>query len=109
MARIAMLRSGVVMGMDMDIVDIQATAIVAITTMDIAAITDILATTDILPMAGITEDTAHTIRLIIEAIMAARMAATTTEVIMVDPGSGLASVTRVEEKRGSKRAGVEAA
>jgi len=33
---------------------------------------------------------------------------TTIEVIMVDPGSGLASVTRTEEERGSKRAGAEA-
>jgi len=52
--------------------------------------------------------TTPTTGLIIEAIMATRMAATTTGVIMVDPGSGLASVTRTEEERVSKRAGAEA-
>jgi hypothetical protein len=79
-----MLRSGVVMATDipaMDIVDIPAMDIVAITTMDIAAITDILATTDILPMEeGITEDTVHTIRLIIEAIMET-LTATTPDIM----------------------------
>jgi hypothetical protein len=54
------------------------------------------------------DTTTPTTGLIIEAIMGALMAAT-TEVIMVDPGSGLASVSRTEEERGSKRAGVKAA
>jgi hypothetical protein len=63
------------------VVDIPAMDIVAITTMDIAAITDILATTDILPMEeGITEDTVHTIRLIIEAIMET-LTATTPDIM----------------------------
>jgi hypothetical protein len=74
--------------------------------------TAIVATTVIL-MGDMEEDigediTIPTTGLIIEAIMAARMAATTIEVIMVDPVSGLASVTRTEEERGSKRAGAEA-
>lgn len=82
---------------------IAATAIVATVIVDTVIL--MVATEDI-----IGEDTTIPITgLIIEAIMATPMAATTTEVIMVDPGTGLASVSRAEEERGSKRAGVEAA
>src|SRR5215813_3662293 len=98
-AYIAMWRNGVVMA----IRDIPATGIVA---MDM----DIVATTAILIMGGTTEGTpAHTTGLITGAIMATRMVATTvatTQGIMED--SGMASVTKTEEERGPKRAGVEA-
>jgi len=90
-----MWRNGVVMA----IKDIPATGtgIVAM---------DIVATTAILIMGGTTEGTtAHTTGLITGAIMATHMVAT-TQGLMED--SGLASVTKTEEERGPKRAGVEA-
>jgi len=72
--------------------------------------TTVILTGDMVDMGDIIgEDTTiPTTGLIIEGIMATRMEDTTTEVIMVDPGSGLASVTRTEEELGSKRAGAGA-
>jgi len=104
-AYIAMWRNTVVMA----IRDIPATGIVAMA-MDIVATTDILATdivaTTVILMVGTTEGTVPTTTgLIPEAIMDTHMVATTVGII---EDSGLASVTKTEEERGPKRAGVEA-
>jgi len=103
-AYIAMWRNGVVMA----IRDIPATGIVAMAT-DIVATTDILAmdivATTVILMVGTTEEgtTTNTTGLITEAIMDTHMVATTVGII---EDSGLASVTKTEEERGPKRAGV---
>src|SRR5215470_4843414 len=95
-AFIAMWRNGVVMA----IRDIQATGIVAMAM-------DIVATMAIQIMAGTTEGTTtHTTGLIPEAIiMDTRMVATTAD---ISEDSGFASVSKMGEECGSKRAGVEA-
>ena len=99
-AHIAMWRNTVVMA----IRDTPATGTVAMD-MDIVAM-GIVATMAILIMEGTTEGTTtHTTGLITEAIMDTRMVATTAD---ISEDSGLASVSKTEEERGPKRAGVEA-